>query len=323
MSSIEVGWFTPSWRTTDRRLGPAAGLRCSAAPGRPLDRSGAMGEGVEAAPASALDVDQRSCDRGAAALADNRRADRQAPGDAALDGVGDPAADRARQALAAGAARAAEPLSAPPSGRAEQCRRQSWRGSSAGPVTGSPATVAPASAPVAPAGSTCMSRSRRHPAGVRGGPGRREGRHRSQLPAPRAGVLPPPRRPRRARDDRQRLRLPLGRARHRLPRARAAPPTHAALPAAHQRQSRALHPHHARRVGLRRHLRQLPAAHRRPVRLARALQLPATTRRPQPPAPGQPTTPTDRNNLLGSYIRPQIPNVRVYSGQSVASARRA
>ena len=34
-------------------------------------------------------------------------------------------------------------------------------------------------------------------------------------------------------------------------------PPHPPLPAPHQRQSRTLHPHHARRLGLRRHLRQL------------------------------------------------------------------
>jgi len=42
-------------------------------------------------------------------------------------------------------------------------------------------------------------------------------------------------------------------------RALGLPPAHAPLPAAHQRQSRALHPHAARRLGLRRHLRHLPA----------------------------------------------------------------
>ena len=46
-------------------------------------------------------------------------------------------------------------------------------------------------------------------------------------------------------------------ARARLPRARPQAPAHPALPAAHQRQGRALHPHPARRLGLRRHLPRL------------------------------------------------------------------
>src|SRR3954453_8703645 len=44
-----------------------------------------------------------------------------------------------------------------------------------------------------------------------------------------------------------------------LPRPQSAPPAHAGLPTANERQSRALHPHHARRLGLRRHL---PRQHR-------------------------------------------------------------
>jgi transposase len=47
------------------------------------------------------------------------------------------------------------------------------------------------------------------------------------------------------------------RARPRLPHPRPPPPPHPALPAPHQRQSRTLHPHHARRLGLWRHLRHI------------------------------------------------------------------
>ena len=47
------------------------------------------------------------------------------------------------------------------------------------------------------------------------------------------------------------------RPRPRLPHPRPPPPPHPALPAPHQRQSRTLHPHHARRLGLRRDLRHL------------------------------------------------------------------
>ena len=63
-------------------------------------------------------------------------------------------------------------------------------------------------------------RRRRHPARLRRGPRRREGDHRGRLPAPRARLLSPPRRRGRAGDDRQRLRLPLGDPRDRLPGAR-------------------------------------------------------------------------------------------------------
>ena len=54
------------------------------------------------------------------------------------------------------------------------------------------------------------------------------------------------------------------RPRPRLPPTRHPPPPHPTLPATNQRQSRALHPHHARRLGLRRHLRLKPRTHRRP-----------------------------------------------------------
>ena len=56
-------------------------------------------------------------------------------------------------------------------------------------------------------------------------------------------------------DDRQRARLHLDHPHDRLQDARDQTPTHPALPAAHQRQGGTLHPHHARRLGLRRHLR--------------------------------------------------------------------
>ena len=70
--------------------------------------------------------------------------------------------------------------------------------------------------------------------------------------------------PRRARDHRQRLRLPLDHARHRLSRPRPAPPAHPPLPPADQRQSRAVHPNPAGRLGLRRALPQQLRTHRSP-----------------------------------------------------------
>ena len=72
----------------------------------------------------------------------------------------------------------------------------------------------------------------------------------------------------------------VSRARARLQDARDQTPAHPPLPSAHERQSRALHPHPARRLGLRRHLRQLPRAAPRPHRLARLLQSTPTTRLP-------------------------------------------
>ena len=83
--------------------------------------------------------------------------------------------------------------------------------------------------------------------------------------------------------DRQRLRLRLDRARARLQEPRDQTPPHPALPAAHQRQSRTLHPHHARRLGLRSHLQQLRRTPPSPQWLARLLQSPTTTRLPPPP----------------------------------------
>jgi hypothetical protein len=64
--------------------------------------------------------------------------------------------------------------------------------------------------------------------------------------------------------DRQRPRLPLGRARNRLPDSRYPPSTHQATQATDQRQGRALHPHDAGRLGLRRDLRQQQRTHRGP-----------------------------------------------------------
>ena len=58
--------------------------------------------------------------------------------------------------------------------------------------------------------------------------------------------------------------LPLDHPRDRLPHPGHPPPAHPALPPADQRQSRALHPHHARRLGLRRDLRLKPRTHRSP-----------------------------------------------------------
>jgi hypothetical protein len=88
----------------------------------------------------------------------------------------------------------------------------------------------------------------------------------------------------RATDHRQRLCLPLNRARDRLPSARHPPSAHPALPTPDQRQSRTVHTHDARRLGLRRDLPRQRRTQRCSRRLARLLQSPPTTRRPQPQA---------------------------------------
>ena len=95
---------------------------------------------------------------------------------------------------------------------------------------------------------------RRDPPGLRRGPRRREGDHRDRVPSPCRCALRLLRRHGRAADHRQRLGLPLNHPRDRLPRTRHPPPPHPPLPPPDQRQSRAVHPHHARRLGLRRDL---------------------------------------------------------------------
>jgi transposase len=69
-----------------------------------------------------------------------------------------------------------------------------------------------------------------------------------------AAFFKAPRHQSRAGAHRQRVPLPLDRARDRLPRARRPPPAHPPLPTPDQRQSRAVHPHPALGLGLRRHL---------------------------------------------------------------------
>ena len=77
-------------------------------------------------------------------------------------------------------------------------------------------------------------------------------------------------------------------------------PPHPALPAPHQRQSRTVHPNHAARVGLRRHVPHLSAPSPCTPRLDRLLQPPTTPRRPRPQDTRQP--PSRRlTNVRGNY----------------------
>ena len=166
-----------------------------------------------------------------------------------------------------------------------------------------PTTLASPTPPVGvtsrSAGNTSTSPSTTRPAWPtsRSSPTRRRRPRSASSPEP-SRTSPATASPSKA-DHRQRLRLPLSVARDRLPHPRHPPPANASLPTADQRQSRALHPHHARRLGLRRDLPRQPRTHRRPQRLARFLQSPTTTRRPRPPSPLARLH--ERNNLLGSY----------------------
>ena len=82
--------------------------------------------------------------------------------------------------------------------------------------------------------------------------------------ASRCRVPPPPRHPRRAPDHRQRRPRSLHDPRARLPRPGHPAPAHPPPSPPDQRQSRTLHPHHARRLGLRRALPQQHRTHRSP-----------------------------------------------------------
>ena len=84
---------------------------------------------------------------------------------------------------------------------------------------------------------------RLHPAGLRRGARRRTPGDRHRLPAASGRVVQSAGRHDRATDDRQWARLPLQAAPQGLRGTRHPPSLHPPLPAAHQRQGRALHPH--------------------------------------------------------------------------------
>jgi transposase len=88
--------------------------------------------------------------------------------------------------------------------------------------------------------------------------------HGDRLSPTSARLLRQPRHPRRASTDRQRQRLHLDPARDLLPAARHPPPPDTTTPSADQRQSRAIHPHTPKRLGLRRHLPHQRRTRRRP-----------------------------------------------------------
>ncbi len=106
-------------------------------------------------------------------------------------------------------------------------------------------------------------RRRLQPPRLRGSAAGREDDDRDRLPGAGGLVLSATRDPGRAGLDRQRPGLCLRRARARLPQACDSSQPHAALPAANERQGRALYPHAARRLGLRRYLPLKPRTHGR------------------------------------------------------------
>jgi hypothetical protein len=81
-----------------------------------------------------------------------------------------------------------------------------------------------------PVGSSSMSASTTPPAWPSRGPARRAGDDGDRLSPASGRLLPSPRSRGRAGDDRQRLRLPLDRACHRLPHTRDQAPAHPSLP---------------------------------------------------------------------------------------------
>ena len=236
-------------------------------------------------------------DRAAAAAADDSGRDRRDLADAALDRLGDLAADRARQALAARAVRAAEPVRMRAAGRARPYRRQEAR-----PLRPVRAIASSAAALVASrtgAGyeylHVCVDDYSRlayaelladeRAATAVGFLHRALGFFAARGVACRAGA------------DRQRLRLPLAPLHARLSQRSGIRHTpHKATPTPHQRQSRALHPDAAHRLGLRAPLLRQRRTSRGPPDLAQALQL----RRPHGSLGQQP--PGSRlNNVSGNY----------------------
>ena len=141
-------------------------------------------------------------------------------------------------------------------------------------------------------------RRRRDPTGLCRSARRRKGHQRDRVLASRGHLVCQPRRDHRARAHRQRLRLPIHHPRTRLPRTRHPPPPNPAAAPTDQRQSRTLHPHHARRLGLQRATYGSSAERR--TALDGWLQH-YNHHRPHRSLSRQPPI-TRLNNLAGSYI---------------------
>ncbi len=152
---------------------------------------------------------------------------------------------------------------------------------------------------VASAGSTAMWPSTTRLDRVRRDPRRRKRRNLRRLPASSRRLVRRPRDQRPASHDRQRLRLPLPSPHRRVRRPPHPSPAHPAIPASDQRQSGAIHPNPATRMGLRHRLSRLTPTTTGTAALARLLQQATTTRSPRPQAAHQPHRLT---NVIGIYI---------------------
>src|SRR5262249_23626278 len=95
-----------------------------------------------------------------------------------------------------------------------------------------------------------------------------------------------PRDRRQGGDERQRLRVQKPPLRRHADRNATTPSPDQTTAATDKREGRTTDPDTPQRVGLHPHLRELPGTHRSPPPLPRAIQLPKTTRQPQPPATG-------------------------------------
>src|SRR5207244_2849623 len=119
----------------------------------------------------------------------------------------------------------------------------------------------------------------------------------ARLSRPSRALLPPPRHRSRARVNRQRqvLQAPLGR---RVRTASDPREEDTALPPTDQWKGRALHPHAARALGLRRPVHARTRTGRSPTRSTRLIQSPPTTPRPR----GADTVPARQQPLWDEHL---------------------
>src|SRR5262249_6480981 len=101
--------------------------------------------------------------------------------------------------------------------------------------------------------------------------------------------------------ERQRQLLHLPRLGLRLPPASDQTPAHPTEPAAHERQSRTVHPNTATRMGIRRRLPNEHTPQPGAATVAALLQSAATPRQPRSPTTRKPPTNRGLTNVAGNY----------------------